>query len=257
MDFFDRQSKARSKSKIILFVFFTFLILPAFAFQMIFLGFYIYYGTNGNIVSILFYTVAFTFPFYMLYWTLKKMKDPEFIAGLVDAVRVPAKSKMDEFHRYRNVAEEMSIASGAPMPLLYTISDSESINAFVAGMSPEKSVLCVTTGALKQLNRDELQAVIAHEFSHLLNGDSRMNTTLSGLIMALKGSNIFTITGFVKQHFFKSKTSRQATEEKEQEDSAVVTLVKLFLNVMFGGMFSGRTLKMFFGNRKTRRDKDK
>ncbi|MDR2174128.1 MAG: M48 family metalloprotease [Burkholderiales bacterium] len=90
-----------------------------------------------------------------------------------------------DLQRFRNIAEEMSIASRTPMPTLYWLPSENAINAFVAGFTPADAVLAVTRGALERLNRDELQAVIAHEFSHLLNGDMRLNTQVSSWLFGI------------------------------------------------------------------------
>jgi Zn-dependent protease with chaperone function len=84
--------------------------------------------------------------------------------------------------RLFNVVEEMSIASGVPVPLLYVMDREESINAFAAGYEPASAVVAVTRGCLTMFNRDELQAVVAHEFSHILSGDMRLNIRLIGLL---------------------------------------------------------------------------
>lgn len=80
-----------------------------------------------------------------------------------------------------NVVEEMAIASGSPIPRVYLL-DEVSINAFAAGQSPATAVIGITRGTLTRLNREELQAVIAHEFSHIFNGDMRLNIRLIGLL---------------------------------------------------------------------------
>ncbi len=80
-----------------------------------------------------------------------------------------------------NIVEEMSIAAGVPMPLVFLI-PSRGVNAFAAGTSVSNAVIGVTRGALKEFNRHEMQGVIAHEFSHILNGDMRLNIRLIGII---------------------------------------------------------------------------
>lgn len=80
-----------------------------------------------------------------------------------------------------NVVEEMAIASGAPVPTVYVLEE-EGINAFAAGYSPDDAVIGVTRGCMERLSREELQGVIAHEFSHILNGDMRMNINLIGIL---------------------------------------------------------------------------
>jgi Zn-dependent protease with chaperone function len=94
-----------------------------------------------------------------------------------------------------NVVEEMAIASGVPVPTVYLLEDEAGINAFAAGFSPTDAVVAVTQGTVDLLSRDELQGVIAHEFSHILNGDMRLNIRLMGvlhgiLVIALIGYTI-------------------------------------------------------------------
>ncbi|MCH2160356.1 MAG: M48 family metallopeptidase [Phycisphaerales bacterium] len=86
--------------------------------------------------------------------------------------------------RLLNVVEEMAIASGCPVPPVYLIDD-QSINAFAAGFAFDSAVIGVTRGCVEQLNRDELQGVIAHEFSHVVNGDMRLNIRLTGVIFGI------------------------------------------------------------------------
>lgn len=83
-----------------------------------------------------------------------------------------------------NVVEEIAIASGASVPAVYVL-DEASINAFAAGLTPEDAVIGVTRGALALLSREELQGVIAHEFSHIYNGDMRLNTRLTAMVHGL------------------------------------------------------------------------
>ncbi|MFT4633389.1 MAG: Zn-dependent protease with chaperone function [Candidatus Azotimanducaceae bacterium] len=83
-----------------------------------------------------------------------------------------------------NIVEEMAIASGTPVPPVYLIPD-QAINAFAAGYSPGDAVIGITQGALENLNRDQLQGVVAHEFSHILNGDMRLNIRLMGVLYGI------------------------------------------------------------------------
>lgn len=85
----------------------------------------------------------------------------------------------------RNVVEEMAIAAGIPVPQLYVLEQESGINAFAAGFTTSDAAVTVTQGALDFLTRDELQGVVAHEFSHILNGDMRLNTRLLGVIYGL------------------------------------------------------------------------
>jgi Zn-dependent protease with chaperone function len=88
-------------------------------------------------------------------------------------------------HQLLNVVEEMAIASGLPVPTVYILDDEPAINSFAAGLTTSDAVVTVTRGTLEKLTRDELQGVIAHEFSHILNGDMRMNVRVAAIIFGI------------------------------------------------------------------------
>ncbi len=101
--------------------------------------------------------------------------------------------------RLLNVVEEMSIASGVAVPEVYVLENEASINAFAAGDTPANAAIAVSDGALQRLNREQLQGVIAHEYSHILNGDMRLNLRLMGwlfglLVIGLAGRGILRLT---------------------------------------------------------------
>ncbi|HTB82981.1 MAG TPA: M48 family metallopeptidase [Candidatus Sulfotelmatobacter sp.] len=96
----------------------------------------------------------------------------------------PNTSNPDE-RKLLNVVEEMSIASGVPMPQVYLLEDEDGLNAFAAGHTTSDAVVTVTAGSMKRLSRDELQGVIGHEFSHILNGDMRLNVRLISLLFGI------------------------------------------------------------------------
>ncbi len=87
--------------------------------------------------------------------------------------------------RLLNVVEEMAIASGVPVPEVWIMDEEQGINAFAAGTDPSNAVIGVTRGTLERLTRSELQGVVAHEFSHILNGDMKLNMRLMGWIFGL------------------------------------------------------------------------
>ncbi len=94
------------------------------------------------------------------------------------------------WQRLRNVVEETAIAAGVPVPGIFVMENEPGINAFAAGYSLGDAAICVTDGALELLNRDELQGVIAHEFSHILNGDMRLNIRLMSGLFGIMGVGI-------------------------------------------------------------------
>ena len=107
------------------------------------------------------------------------------VAQQLGGTLVPENTTEPGLRRLRNVVEEIAIASGVPVPKLYVLEHEAGINAFAAGYSTSDAVVAVTRGALDRLNRDELQGVIAHEFSHILNGDMRLNIRLVGVLFGI------------------------------------------------------------------------
>jgi Zn-dependent protease with chaperone function len=107
------------------------------------------------------------------------------VAKSLGGVRVSLDTTDPQQRRLLNVVEEMAIASGVPMPEVYLLEQESGINAFAAGHNPANAAIGVTRGTLASLNRAELQGVIAHEFSHILNGDMRLNIRLMGLLFGL------------------------------------------------------------------------
>ena len=106
-------------------------------------------------------------------------------ATALGATRVTREVTDAKSRRLLNIVEEIAIASGVPVPEVYVLDDEPAINAFAAGFSPADAAVTVTRGALDRLNRAELAGVIGHEFSHLLNGDMRLNTRLAGPLFGL------------------------------------------------------------------------
>lgn len=109
----------------------------------------------------------------------------EEVARQLGGVPVPMHTPDPQLRRLRSVVEATAIASGVPMPKLYVLEQESAINAFVAGHAPADAAIAITRGALERLDRDELQGVIAHEFSHVLNGDMRLNLRLLGLLSGI------------------------------------------------------------------------
>ena len=139
--------------------------------------------------------------------------------------------------RLRNVVEEMSIASGVSVPEVYVLEREAGINAFAAGSSPNDAAVAVTRGALEMLDRDELQGVIAHEFSHILNGDMKLNIRLMGVlfgIMVLALFGRFIVRGI---HYGGSSSRREG-------GAAAIVIVGFGLIILgYIGMFFARIIK--------------
>jgi len=107
------------------------------------------------------------------------------VARQLGATPVPTGSGNFAYQRLRNVVEEIAIASGVPVPEIFVLEDEAGINAFASGYTSADAAVTVTRGALDKLTRDELQGVIGHEFSHVLNGDMRLNIRLMGVVFGI------------------------------------------------------------------------
>jgi Zn-dependent protease with chaperone function len=144
----------------------------------------------------------------------------------------PSTQALDE-RRLLNVIEEMSIASGIRVPAVYRV-DEDGINAFAAGFGTDDAVVCVTKGTLEHLNREELQGVIGHEFSHVLNGDSRLNLRLIALL------NGILFIGLVGRMLLRANTSGS---RRSAGGAAVVALGVGLVAIGAAGTFCGNLIK--------------
>ena len=107
------------------------------------------------------------------------------VAKMMGGRKVPSNTHNTDEKRLLNVVEEMALASGLPVPEVFVMDREDAINAFAAGYSPNEAAVCVTRGLLISLTRDELQGVVGHEFSHILNGDMRINIRLISIMAGL------------------------------------------------------------------------
>jgi Zn-dependent protease with chaperone function len=156
------------------------------------------------------------------------------VAEMMGGRRVtPGTTDPDE-QRFVNVVQEMAIASGVPMPEIFIMDEEEGINAFAAGYSPSDAAVAVTRGCLQKLNRDELQGVIAHEFSHILNGDMRLNIRLIGI---LNGILVLHLMGFlaVRSLRFSAMTRTRSSNGKGGGGGVIVVILILGFALMVIG----------------------
>lgn len=149
----------------------------------------------------------------------------------------PIDGNTTDYHERRllNVVEEMAIAAGVPVPTVYLLDQEDAVNAFAAGRSPSDAVIGVTRGCCTLLTRDELQGVVAHEFSHILNGDMRLNIRLMGL---LYGILFLALMGELILRF----GPRSSSDSKEGAGLAlvmVITGIALLLIGHVGAFFAG------------------
>ena len=139
-----------------------------------------------------------------------------------------------------NVVEEMAIASGVPVPTVYLLDEETGVNAFAAGYRPNDAVIGVTKGTLENLSRDELQGVIAHEFSHILNGDMRLNLRAIGI---LHGIIIVALAGRMMVRIM-SDSRGSSRRSSKNDPRGVIVLVGLALMVLgYLGVLCARLIK--------------
>jgi Zn-dependent protease with chaperone function len=188
MDFFQAQDSARTRTRTLVLLFVAAvaaIIIAIYAVVHVMLG----PGPAAGVDPLLLLVVALaTTGLVAVGSTVRTMQlrqgGPK-VAELLGGRRVRPDSTDEAERRLINVVEEMSIASGTPVPAIYVLDNEAGINAFAAGFTLDDAAVAVTRGTLEQLNRDELQGVIAHEFSHILNGDMRINIRLMGLLFGI------------------------------------------------------------------------
>ena len=158
------------------------------------------------------------------------------VAEALGGTLVSSDTRDPDQRRLLNVVEEMAIASGTPTPPVYLLANERGINAFAAGFTPGDAVIGVTRGCVEQLSRDELQGVIAHEFSHILSGDMSLNIRLMGVI---HGILIIGIIGYflLRSSMFAGRGRRGG------RDNSALAMVAAGLGLMVIGF-----LGTFFGN---------
>lgn len=242
MNFFAQQERARSHTKrmLILFVLAVAAIVAAIDIVMLFAFGAIRHSSGGN--------VAFVYgpPTQLLFWptvlvlaviglaTAYKVSTLRSGGGAVarqfGATQIDERTQDFAHRRLRNVIEEIAIASGVPVPEIYVLEEESGINAFAAGYTPADAAVTVTQGCLDKLTRDELQGVIAHEFSHLLNGDMRLNIRLMGvvfgiLVIGIAGRKLIENTG------------------RSRDSGGVVAFGIAILIIGYVGVFFGRLIK--------------
>ncbi len=172
-----------------------------------------------------------------LFKTLALRSGGASVARSLGGTRVDRGTGDVALRRLHNIVEEMAIASGVTMPEVYVLEDEEGINAFAAGHSPADAAIAVTRGAATRLRREELQAVIAHEFSHILNGDSRLYLRLLGLTFGLLA--IATVARLALQ-FGPRGNSR---DDRKGGAAAIMLAALAIMALGYIGVFFGRLLQ--------------
>jgi Zn-dependent protease with chaperone function len=160
------------------------------------------------------------------------------VARQMGGTLVPADVADPLRRRLRNVVEEIAIASGVPVPEIYVLEEESSINAFAAGYAPGDAAIAVTRGTLELLDRDELQGVVAHEFSHILNGDMRLNIRLMGVLFGIL------VLGLMGRMIVRGGYHGRLLTSRRDKGAPVVLLIGLGVAILgWIGVFFARLIK--------------
>jgi Zn-dependent protease with chaperone function len=207
VDFFERQDKARRHTRLLVFYFVLAVLSLVIVINVAVLLMLASFGSYGVLIwksvpissvaelslpfsqaELLFCVTVGTLAVILIgsvFKTLQLSRGGSAVAELLGGRLIDSNTTDPDERKLLNVVEEMSIASGVPVPQVYVMEDEAEINAFVAGHSTSDAAISVTRGCTRLLSRDELQGVIAHEFSHILNGDMRLNLRLMGLVFGI------------------------------------------------------------------------
>ncbi|HAS6501573.1 TPA: M48 family metallopeptidase [Vibrio parahaemolyticus] len=247
MDFFHHQDTARQRTGLLVMLFTLAVLAITGLVSVISIGIYFYFtGEPFTTQSIISYCLL-SFVGVLLVVSISSFirlselnaNGGRGVAESIGGKLISTDTSNAKHRQLLNVVEEMSIASGIPVPPVYMMAEEHGINAFAAGMSIDDAVIGVTQGALDAFSRDELQGVIAHEFSHILNGDMRLNTRLIGALFG-----ITCIAHFGHLILDNSNSTRHVSRSSSDSNKgfaviiliAIVCLVLGWLGTLFGNM---------------------
>ena len=252
MNFFKAQDQARRYTTRLVFLFILAVAVLIALTNLLVLGVISYINLPvGQVLSIDHFKNNFEWPLFFavggaivlivacgsLYKISQLSAGGRVVAEALGGKLINANTTQPQERQLLNIVEEMALASGTPVPPVYLLYET-GINAFAAGYSPGNAVIGITRGALNELNRDQIQGVIAHEFSHILNGDMRLNTRLIGIL------NGILILGIIGYYILRgtSSGSHYRSSSRSSGNGAIVALA-LGLGLIIIG-YSGT----FFGN---------
>jgi Zn-dependent protease with chaperone function len=252
MNFFEYQEQARRKTGLLVCYYGLAVVAIVWAIYFVFAMIRRYSQMEGKLPSFwmpdLFLVVALATLMVIVVGTVMKVVElaggGSAVARLLGGTPVSSDTINGNERRLLNVVEEMSIAAGVPMPAVYILDREPGINAFAAGYTMNDAAVTVTRGCLEQLSRDELQGVVAHEFSHILNSDMRLNIRLMGV---LHGILVVSLIGYAVMRLG-SALLRGSSSRRSRNNPAGFALVLLLGGVAIWiigslGVFFSRLIK--------------
>ncbi len=247
MNFFTAQDKARKHTTQLVFLFILAVISLIILTNILLFGTFAYmqadeaeplvdtliYSFDPKLAAAITIGVSLLILLGSLYKVISLSKGGSAVAEMLGGKLVPQSTEELDERTLLNIVEEMSIAAGMPIPKVYLL-DEPGINAFAAGQSHNNTVIGVTRGAIKQLSRDELQGVIAHEFSHILNGDMRLNLRLIGILHGIL------LIGIIGEYML--RTIRFSSGKKNNGGGIIIIGIGLMV-IGYAGTFFGSWIK--------------
>jgi Zn-dependent protease with chaperone function len=245
VDFFARQAAARGQSRWLVIAFMLSLLAVALALDLVLFTFLAsgrahrldldpigFAAQNPGLALVSTLLVMGVLGLASLYKSVELRGGGGVVARSLGGVLVDPDTRDAKRKRLLNVVSEMAIASGVPMPEVYVLEQEQAINAFAAGHTPANAAITVTQGALDRLNRDQLQGVIGHEFSHILNGDMRLNLQLMGWVFGLF------VVGLIGRLILDF-----SPRDRRNNNNAIVALGFAVMVLGYVGLFFGRLLQ--------------
>jgi Zn-dependent protease with chaperone function len=250
MDFFERQHKAKKKTGVLVFLFGVAVLLISLLNFLIIAAVIPFVDEERNSSTLqdpmlAMYVVLGTFVVISLAGLYRKSQLSDggsSIASMMGGRLVNMASTDPDEQKLMNVVEEMAIASSVPMPEVFVMNEEKAINAFAAGYTVHDAVIGVTDGCMRRLSRDELQGVIAHEFSHILNQDMRLNLRLVAVVFGL--FVLSQLGRLMIQIGFNSSGRRSSSNRDEGGGGAVIGIAGLGIMAAGGlGILMGNLIK--------------
>ena len=253
MDFFRQQDIARRNTRLLVLMFIAAVFLLVLLANAAIAGFLffsqdynVYAGSRTGVEGFLSFfswarfggiglAVTATVLLVVLFKWIQLSTGGKAVAEGMGGIRILPQTDDPAERRCLNVVEEMALAANMPVPPVYLLPDERGINAFAAGIVPADAIVAVTRGTIDHLRRHELQGVVAHEFSHILNGDMRLNIRLAAM---LKGITFIGDVGYI---LLRSSNRVRTGESARSNGGAALPVLGLALWVLgwLGGVAAG------------------
>jgi len=235
MNFWEAQERARKKTKYYVAAFVAITVIIAIIAEMAMRYFAPQtYTTNFPLLGTGFLLLTFFVAFFN--YSMYRKHGGSYVAESVGARLIDLNTVHPAERQLLNIAEEIAIAASLPLPPIYII-PAKQVNAFAAGMTPENAAIAITEGALRTLNRDEVQGVIAHEFGHIYNGDMKISLRLAAMVMGF----FFALYLGMRMLQFSGLGRSRSSNQKGANPFAIAALIFMVAGVF--SWFAGTLLK--------------